>query len=88
MVCYRSYVRERKDDLVERNFFFAQFSENKDVAMKEYERFVKGRMGQGHREDFYEEVVQRQILRPLQMESTGVRVSTSMLRRLATGHNI
>jgi len=43
MVYYRSYVRERKDDLVERNFLFAQFSENKNVAMKEYERFVKGR---------------------------------------------
>jgi len=51
---YRSYVRERKDDLVERDFLFAQFSQNKNVAMKEYERFVKGRMGQGHREDFYE----------------------------------
>ena len=24
------------------------------MAMKEYERFVNGRMGQGHREDFYE----------------------------------
>lgn len=51
---YRSYVRENKDDLVERDFLFAQFSGNKKVAMKEYERFVKGRMGQGHREDFYE----------------------------------
>ena len=51
---YRSYVRENKDDLVERDFLFAQFSQNKKVAMKEYERFVKGRMGQGHRGDFYE----------------------------------
>jgi len=51
---YRLYVRKNKDDLVERDFIFAQFSGNKKVAMKEYERFVKGRMGQGHREDFYE----------------------------------
>jgi len=51
---YRSYVRERKDDLVERDFLLAQFSGNKNVAMRQYERFVKGRMGQGHREDFYE----------------------------------
>ncbi|GAI74955.1 unnamed protein product [marine sediment metagenome] len=51
---YRSYVRENKDDLVERDFLFAQFSQNKKVAMRQYERFVKGRMGQGHREDFYE----------------------------------
>ncbi len=53
---YRSYVRENKGDLIERNFLFAQFSEHKKekVAMKEYERFVKGRMGQGHRADFYE----------------------------------
>ncbi len=51
---YRSYVRERKDDLVERDFLFAQFSQDKNVAMREYERFVKGRMGQGHREDFYD----------------------------------
>jgi putative transposase len=51
---YRSYVRANKDDLVERDFLLAQFSQNKKVAMKEYERFVKGRMGQGHREDLYE----------------------------------
>jgi len=51
---YRSYVRERKDDLVARDFLLAQFSGNKNVAMRQYERFVKGRMGQGHREDFYE----------------------------------
>jgi len=51
---YRSYVREKKEDLVERDFLFAQLSENKKVAMRQYERFVKGRMGQGHREDFYD----------------------------------
>jgi putative transposase len=51
---YRSYVRENKGNLVERDFLLAQFSQNKKVAMRQYERFVKGRMGQGHREGFYE----------------------------------
>ena len=32
----------------------AQFSNKKKVAIKEYELFVKGRIGQGHRVDFYE----------------------------------
>ena len=34
-------------------------SQNKKVAMKEYERFVKGRMRQGHREDLYDLKAQR-----------------------------
>jgi len=50
---YRSYLREEKDNLVERDFILAQFSNKKKVAIKEYERFVKGHIGQGHREDFY-----------------------------------
>jgi putative transposase len=51
---YRSYVREDKDNLVERDFILSQFSDKKKVAIKEYEHFVKARIGQGHREDFYE----------------------------------
>jgi len=51
---YRSYVRDEEDNLVERDFLWAQFSEKKKVAIRQYERFVKGRIGQGHREDFYE----------------------------------
>jgi len=51
---YRSYLIEEKDNLVDKNFLLAQFSERKKVAIKEYERFVKGRIGQGHREDLYE----------------------------------
>jgi putative transposase len=50
---YRSYLREEKDNLVERDFILAQFSHTKKVAIEEYERFVKGHIGQGHREDFY-----------------------------------
>jgi len=50
---FRSYLREEEDNLVERDFILAQFSNKKKVAIKEYERFVKGHIGQGHREDFY-----------------------------------
>ena len=38
---------------MERDFILAQFSHKKKVAIKEYERFVKGHSGQGYREDFY-----------------------------------
>jgi len=51
---YRSYVREGKDNLVEKDLLWSQFSERKRVAMIEYERFVKARIGEGHREDLYE----------------------------------
>ena len=50
---YRSYIREEKDNLVDKNFLLAQFSEKKKVAIKEYAHFVKGRIGQGHRDDLY-----------------------------------
>jgi len=50
---YRPYLREEKENLVERDFILAQFSNKKKVAIQEYERFVKGHIGQGHREDFY-----------------------------------
>lgn len=51
---YRSYVRGEKDNLVDRNFLWAQFSDKKIVARNKYERFVKSRIGQGHRDDLYE----------------------------------
>jgi len=51
---YRLYVRDEKDNLVEKDFLLAQFSGKKKVAAKQYECFVKARTGQGHREDFYE----------------------------------
>jgi putative transposase len=50
---YRSYIREGKGNLVKRNFLLAQFSDKKKVAIKEYEHFVKARIGQGHRKDLY-----------------------------------
>ena len=51
---YRLCVREDKGDLVDRDFLWAQFSNKKTIARKEYERFVMSRIGQGHREDFYD----------------------------------
>ena len=56
---YQAYLREEKDNLVEKDFILAQFSHKKSVALKEYERFVKGHSGQGHREDFYKVKDQR-----------------------------
>jgi hypothetical protein len=52
---------ERKDDLLERDFLLAQFSQNNNVAMRAYKRFVKGRMGQG--QDFYDLKDQRFLKR-------------------------
>ena len=50
---YPSYMGQEKGDLVDRDFLFSQFSVKRSVARREYEKFVKSRMGQGHRDDFY-----------------------------------
>ncbi|MBW1863094.1 MAG: transposase [Deltaproteobacteria bacterium] len=51
---YRFYVREVKERLVDRDFLLAQFSKKKATAKREYSRFVRSRISQGHREDLYE----------------------------------
>ena len=56
---YRFYVRETKETLVDRDFLLAQFSDKKAIAKKGYGRFVRSRISQGHREDFYELMDQR-----------------------------
>ena len=56
---YRFYVREAKDRLVDGDFLLAQFSNKKATAKREYSRFVRSRISQGHREDFYELMDQR-----------------------------
>ncbi len=56
---YRFYVRETKETLVDRDFLLAQISNKKAIAKKEYGRFVRSRISQGHREDFYELMDQR-----------------------------
>ena len=39
---------------MERDLLLTQFSAKKKAAAKQYEYFVKARIGQGHRGDFYE----------------------------------
>ena len=56
---YRFYVREAKERLVDGDFLLAQFSNKKATAKREYSRFVRSRISQGHREDFYELMDQR-----------------------------
>ena len=51
---YRFYVREAKETLVDGDFLLAQFSNRKATAKREYVRFVRNHISQGHREDFYE----------------------------------
>jgi REP element-mobilizing transposase RayT len=50
---YPAYMGKEKGDLVDRDFLFSQFSVKRSVARREYEKFVKSRLGQGHRDDFY-----------------------------------
>lgn len=56
---YRFYVKEEKDTFVDGDFLLAQFSNKKAIAKREYSRFVRRRISQGHREDFYELTDQR-----------------------------
>jgi len=56
---YRFYVREAKETLVDGDFLLAQFSNKKATARREYSRFVRSRISQGHRDDFYELMDQR-----------------------------
>jgi hypothetical protein len=51
---YRSYGGDEKGDLVDTEFPWAQFSKRRTISKSMYEHFVKGRIGQGHREDFHE----------------------------------
>lgn len=52
---YPHYVKNGKPDgLVDTDFLLAQFSDRNATARKEYARFVKGRLSDGHREDLYE----------------------------------
>ena len=44
---------------VDGDFLLAQFSNKKAIAKRAYGRFVRSRISQGHREDFYELTDQR-----------------------------
>ena len=56
---YPSYMSKEIGSLVDRDFLFSRFSGKRGVARREYEKFVKSRMGQGRRDDFYELKEQR-----------------------------
>jgi putative transposase len=51
---YGEYLKGGRGGLVDGSFVLAQFSDDKGRAIRGYERFVKGQMGRGHREDLYQ----------------------------------
>lgn len=51
---YRIYVKGEKQPLIDTDFLLMQFSPRKEVARKEYARFINNRISQGHREDLYD----------------------------------
>jgi putative transposase len=50
---YREYLKGSRGGLVDGSFVLSQFSGVKGRAIRAYERFVKGQMAVGHREDLY-----------------------------------
>jgi putative transposase len=51
---YRTYLTGESDDLVDTQRVLIQFSRKTRDAIREYDRFVKDRVGQGHVGEFYE----------------------------------
>jgi REP element-mobilizing transposase RayT len=51
---YREYLKGGSGGLVDGSFVLSQFSGVKGRAIRAYERFVKGQMAVGHREDLYQ----------------------------------
>jgi len=56
---YKAYATGAVDDLCDQRALLAQFSKNTSRARKEYVRFVKSRIGQGKREEYYKAKDQR-----------------------------
>jgi chromosomal replication initiation ATPase DnaA len=56
---YKAYASGTVDDLLDQRALLAQFSKILFRARKEFVHFVKSRMGQGKREDFYKATDQR-----------------------------
>ena len=56
---YKAYATGGTDDLLDQRALLGQFSKVAFRARKEYVRFVKSRMGQGKREEFYKAKDQR-----------------------------
>ncbi len=56
---YSSYLGRERNPVADVDAVLGQFSERRDVARRRYDRFVRERVVQGHREDFYETRDQR-----------------------------
>jgi len=56
---YKAYASGAVDDLLDQRALLGQFSKNPSRARKELVRFVKSRIGQGKREEFYKAKDQR-----------------------------
>ena len=51
---YEVYVKGEEDELVDTGFVLAQFSGTRSRAVRGYRKFVRDRIDQGHRKEFYE----------------------------------
>ena len=56
---YKAYASGTADDLLDQRFLLGQFSKVLFRARKAFVQFVKSRMGQGKREEFYKAKDQR-----------------------------
>jgi hypothetical protein len=56
---YGACVKGEDEELVDTGFVLAQFSRNRRSAMRGYERFMRDRIDQGHRKEYYEVKDQR-----------------------------
>ncbi|NWF92555.1 MAG: hypothetical protein HXY46_06530 [Syntrophaceae bacterium] len=56
---YSSYLGRSRDSITDTDFVLSQFSDKKNAARRKYDLYVRDRLGQGHRDDFYETKDQR-----------------------------
>jgi REP element-mobilizing transposase RayT len=56
---YPSYLGREKSPIADIDQVLSQFSDRKGVARKKYDLFIRDRLAQGHRNDFYETKDQR-----------------------------
>jgi len=56
---YPSYLGREKKKITDTDYVLDQFSDRKGTAIRKYDLFVRARLTQGHRDDFYETRDQR-----------------------------
>jgi REP element-mobilizing transposase RayT len=56
---YPSYLGREKDPIADIDQVLSQFSDRKGAARRKYDQYVRDRLTQGHRDDFYETKDQR-----------------------------